>query len=228
LRSQSLFTSNPVPKSLWFVIAPLALFELALSTGDFLGQHWRDIATFFLGLWPSLWGQAEGLYPGQAFTALFTYGLMHGDMMHMLFNCLWLVIFGRAVLAVVSFKHFLAILTAGTVAGGIAYLLLSSGNTPVIGISGGAYAIVTFWTAGFMRDKYIETQSLKPVLGVLGLLAFVTLALPLMMPSNVAWEAHLGGALLGLAWGAKMYWPKDPPQTPQRKAPHLRVVSNND
>lgn len=229
MRTQSLFTSNPVPKSLWLLLAPIALLEIILSGGDLLGQNWRDIATFFLGLWPSLWSGAEGLYPGQAVTALLTYGVMHGDFMHMLFNSIWLVVFGRAVLGTMSFKHFFLLLASGTVAGGVAYLLLSSGNTPVVGISGGLYTIVTFWTAGFMRDKHRETQSLKPVFAVLALLAFVILAVPLMMPSNVAWEAHLGGALLGLAWGAKMYGPKDPPQTPKApKPPHLRLVSNNE
>ena len=55
--------------------------------------------------------------------SLLTYMFMHGSLMHLFFNMLWLYVFGRYFLQKFDTRQFLAVYLAGGLTGGIFYMV---------------------------------------------------------------------------------------------------------
>jgi membrane associated rhomboid family serine protease len=132
---------------------------------------------------------------------LVSYSAIHGGAVHFAFNALAFLLLGRALLSHMSKIEFGAAFVASVVAGAVFYLLLSDSNAPAVGMSGGVYGIGALWAAGVMRQRSRETGSLRPVIGVVGAAFAITVLAPFATGGQVAWQAHLGGAVLGLVWG---------------------------
>lgn len=138
--------------------------------------------------------------------SLFTYMFMHGGILHILFNMLWLYWFGRLFLNFFSAKHLRGLYVLGGICGGLLYILAYNvfpyfapfvERSMLVGASASILAIVI---ATAVREPnypvqfmFIGTVKLKYVA-----LFMVVLDL-LFMPSGNAGGhiAHLGGALAG-------------------------------
>lgn len=197
---QSLNTPSPVPTSLFYLCTGLFAFEILLTLSDLVDLGLREVAILTLGLWPMVWDTIPPLFSGQPYSMLVTHAAVHGDIMHAVFNCIALVIFGRVLMTIMPAKKFYMLLLAGILIGAFTYLMLDTTGRPAVGISGGVYAIGGYWVTLVMRDKYQETRSWNPVIGIMGLVVFITLIMPLFTPGAIAWEAHLGGLLTGMLW----------------------------
>ncbi|WP_181707586.1 rhomboid family intramembrane serine protease [Chthonobacter rhizosphaerae] len=175
--------------------------------------------------------EAAGLgvdFPGGALADLWTpltYGLLHGDFVHLAVNGVWLAAFGSALAWRFGAWRFLLFSALATMGGAAAhYFAHSQDFVPMVGASGaisGHMAAVSrfmFQTGGplgrYGRDPQARFQvPAVPLSGViadrrvLGFLAiwfainllagFGTLAVP-GEEAVVAWEAHVGGFLTGL------------------------------
>lgn len=218
-----------VPPLLLVIIGVLGLIHLlvtygpqALSTDMFLNlalfparliASEATAAQFFIGpFWLS-------------YGTLATYGLLHGDWMHLGINSLWLVTFGAPVVRRLGTERFLILLVAGTIAGAAAHLLVHWGSTtPLIGASAGVSAIMG-GAARFVFDprdrgmfRALQDPSsvvLRPVqplrelwsnptvlmfcgMLIVSNLAFGAVSVPgLSEGSSIAWQAHLGGFAAG-------------------------------
>lgn len=159
------------------------------------------------------------------YATLASYGLLHGDWLHLGMNALWLVTFGAPVVRRLGTARFLALLVAGTVAGAAAHLLVHWGSlAPLVGASAGISAImggaVRFvfdprdrGMMQAMRDPdSVALRPLQPlkdlwnnptVLMFSGMLIVSNLLFgAISIPgtdggSTIAWQAHLGGFVLG-------------------------------
>ena len=146
-------------------------------------------------------------------TSLLTCMFLHGGWMHLLGNMWFLWLFGNNVedrLGPLLF--FVIYLLGGLLASGCHWLIHQQSYAPVIGASGavatvlGAYAITWPWARVqtfvflFVFFTIIELPALF-VLGVwfLGQLLDATKALNLGVAGGVAWWAHVGGFVAGLA-----------------------------
>lgn len=102
------------------------------------------------------------------------------------------------VISLVGETYFLATYFAGGIVGGLFYLLLpSSLFAPVVGASGAIYALGGILVA--MRPAqpvYMIPIPIQVPLWVAVIIGFVLTLLP-----GIAWQAHLGGLILGLALG---------------------------
>jgi membrane associated rhomboid family serine protease len=220
---------SPLPsaklRALVIALTPLAALEAILSLSELAGYGAiRGQLTAALGAWPDLWSDARGVYPGQGIVMLVSYSVLHGNFMHFAFNALWILIFGRLLLVDMRMVEFLAAFLAASAAGAIAYVLLASGSAPAVGASGGAYGLGALWAARVMRRRKTEAGSWQPVVGVLGAMAAVTLIVP-MGSAGVAWQAHFGGSLLGLAWGwFRDRGPTEATPAERRRKARVRVV----
>lgn len=157
----------------------------------------------------ALWPPGNGLvsfYPWQ----LITYGFLHGDITHILFNMFMLWMFGRELELVMGARRFITYYLVCVAGAGVVQLIVASfqgGGYPTIGASGGVFGILLAFGMTFpnrmilllippipMKAKYLVVLA-----GVMELLIGVSGRAP-----GIANFAHLGGMLFGFL--LIMYW----------------------
>ena len=160
-------------------------------------------------LWP-LNSFAGDFYPWQ----LVTYGFLHGNFTHLLFNMFMLWMFGRELEVLMGTRRFLTYFLTCVIGAGIVQLIVAGmqgGGYPTIGASGGVFGILLAFGMAFpnrmilllippipMKAKYLVllAGAIELFVGVSG------------MSPGIAHFAHLGGMLFG--FGLLMYWKNKP------------------
>jgi membrane associated rhomboid family serine protease len=180
---------------IWFAFVPYRIID---PTGE-LG-----------GLWPLLWTPA-------------THAFLHGGWEHLIFNTVWLAIFGTPVVHRYGAAPFFIIFLASAIVGALAYAAyaLSVGQLGfLLGASGGVAgltgAAVRFMFQPVIIARHPETgepiplgrrlASLTEVMSHPQSRAFILIwvILNAVMPllpigeMKIAWHAHLGGFFTGL------------------------------
>jgi membrane associated rhomboid family serine protease len=151
---------------------------------------------------------------------LFTYMFLHGGVMHLVGNMVFLWLVGAFLETAVGTVPFLALyIVTGICAGAVFGMVYPHSSGPLIGASGaiagamGAYGVVfglrkirVFYSLGFYFDyANVPALSLFPVW-----LGNEFLQLSMNKNSNVAYVAHIGGLVSGVIIGAGFRaWKKD-------------------
>jgi membrane associated rhomboid family serine protease len=131
---------------------------------------------------------------------LLTYMFLHADYFHLLMNMLTLYFFGTFVIALVGETHFLTTYFIGGIMGGLFFVLLAP-HAFVVGASGAVFALGGLLAMMRPNVKVISFPIPIPMpLWVAILLGFVIVLVP-TLGANIAWQAHLGGLVYGLAIG---------------------------
>lgn len=130
---------------------------------------------------------------------ILTAALLHGGLMHILFNMYALYLFGPRLEHQVGSPAFAAlyIATAGT--GGMASYMFGDLGQISIGASGAIFGLLGAWM--FVAWKMRHTPGGRSMFNQLGVLLAINLALPLFV-GGIDWRAHLGG----LAGGIVIAW----------------------
>jgi membrane associated rhomboid family serine protease len=173
------FTLN----SLWFLIT--------LNFLIFLVTLFRPDIVSYLGLTPALLPDR----PWTIVSSLF----IHGGLWHIAFNMLSLYFIGNLIIKLLGEGKFLGVYFGGGLLGNIFYLILGNPNVTGFGASGAIFALVGVLVI------------LVPKLPVY--IFFIPIAVPLwaaviafllisFLPS-IAWQAHLGGFILGIIAGLR-------------------------
>lgn len=160
---------------------------------------------------------AERLRKGQ-FEGIALHMFAHGPLFHIVFNMFALyALSGLVVVKLASWWRYLALFLASGLVGLALFLILHPmDDTPMLGasgaISGLAGLIVRFAPGGHelvaVRSAQVWTAIKEFVKENLLLIAMLTVpALLAGQSGGVAWEAHLGGFLLGLLLGPKFLPP---------------------
>lgn len=142
---------------------------------------------------------------------LLTYMFAHYDMLHVLFNMLWLYWLGKLFLEYFNSKHLVALYVLGGLGGALVYVLgyavlpVFAGKVDLlIGASGAVLALVTAM-AVFAPDYRIGLLFLGQVsLKWLAIGVVVLMVLGGGDGQLGAQLAHLGGALVGVLYGWQM------------------------
>lgn len=222
-----------VPGRFTFAFDP-DLVTAALSATAGASEDASQLATFFLGDGRPLW-----------WTPL-TYAFLHGGWAHVGMNSLWLVAFGSAVARRFGTVRFLTFSAVCAVAGALAHFLTNMADLqPVVGasavVSGAMAAVVRFAfqpgaplgsAFGFVqRGDHIYRLPALPLQEILSnrnaitflalwfLANFLSGVFPATMgmaDATIAWEAHIGGFLVGLL--AFQWFDPPAPLTTQDKA----------
>ncbi len=145
----------------------------------------------------SLWGVRGATYASEPWT-LFTAMWLHGSIWHILGNMITLQFFGSYLTRLVGNGKFLAVYLIGGIAGNLLFVLLAPPMITAIGASGAIFAVGG--ALAVMRPKVpvfvFPIPAPIPLIGaVIG--GFVILS---FIP-GIAWEAHLGGMVVGLVAG---------------------------
>jgi membrane associated rhomboid family serine protease len=172
--------SNPI--AVWLlIIINLLLFIATLIEQDLI---------LLLGLAPaSFWDR-----PWTLVTNLF----IHASMWHILGNMITLYFFGGFLSRLIGTKKFLLVYFGGGILGNILYLLLApSPYSVAVGASGAIFALAGVLVV-MMPNLRVLVYFIVPMpLWVVVLVFFVLWS---FIP-GVAWQAHLGGLVLGLIAG---------------------------
>lgn len=197
---------SPQGPALALAPAPLALVAALLLA--FAAQRLSppDVA-----LWIVAQGALVIFFDGQAHWSrlytLVTSLFLHDGWLHFGFNAFWLATMGSLVHRFLGPWRFLLIFFLGGILGGLSLVLLNWGETVVaIGASGAVFALLG--AAGHVlvaRPGEGRGERLKRLAAFVAVMMALNVAfayygtLPGADEAAVAWEAHLGGFLAGLA-----------------------------
>lgn len=190
---------QPTPPAIrWLLIANILVFVLTFVL--YKGE---------LNLFPAL-----GLVPSEVFSKghlwqFFTSLFLHGDVMHLFVNLLFLWMFGREIERGWSKKEFLSYyFLCGFTAGLATYFLSPAHNIPTIGASGAIFGILAAYLLMF-GDRELLVFFVLPLKARYVILAFCGLELWACFhytPDGIAHFAHLGGALGGFLYLKWRWW----------------------
>ena len=179
-RSPRSFSLNPV----WVIIG-INFLLLIITTIS------RDIL-YDLGLIPGIFWER----PWTLITSMFA----HAGIGHFIGNMLVLFFFGRFLTMLVGQNRFLWVYFGGGIVGNILYLLLGDSLSVAVGASGAVYAIAGALVV-MMPNLRVYLYFIVPMpLWVVVLIFFAIWSIPGLMP-GIAWQAHLGGLIVGLVAG---------------------------
>lgn len=172
---------------------PATIAFLALSVGFYiLGQ---------LGLEETLvrtFAQVNIAVDAGEWWRIFTVVLLHGSLMHLVFNMWALWILGPQVERAVGTWPFVGLYLASAGMGGVFAFYFGGPFDVGVGASGAIFGLFGVWLNWAVRRR--NTAWGRALLGQLGFLLLINAALPFMIPS-ISWQAHLGGLLTGFVIG---------------------------
>ena len=176
--------------------AKSVLVLIGLNLIFFIALLFKDSLITVFALQPSTWTE----HPWAVLTSIFT----HQRFWHILANMFTLFFLGSYLNNMIGDKKFLAIYFIGGIIGSFFFILFAL-YTPVrdpddwvIGASGAVFAVAGALTALAPRFKVMVFPIPAPIplwIAILG--GFLLMSI---LP-GVAWEAHLGGLLVGLIAG---------------------------
>ena len=158
---------------------------------------------FSLGLQPSSLEER----PWTMLTSLF----VHGGLGHIIANMFTFYFFGSYLAGLVGQRGFLVVYFLGGMMGNMLFILLAPPDSIGIGASGAVFAVGT--GLAVLRPKLSVIVFPIPV----PIPLWIALAGGFLIVSffpNVAWQAHLGGVLFGLAGG---FYFRNAPSRPLRR-----------
>lgn len=154
-----------------------------------------------------------------------TYQFLHGDLLHLAGNMLFLWIFGNAVCDRMGDIPYILFYLAGGVFAGVAFTL--GAENPIVGASGAIAAVTTAFLALFPRVHvtmlvwfmFIFTLQVPSlVVIVFKIILWDNIVAPSLDPaaaaSNVAYSAHLGGYAFGFVVAAGLLGARALPRNP--------------
>ena len=140
-----------------------------------------------------------------------TYAFLHGDVLHILFNMLWLYFIGRMILNLFTPKMALNIYFLGAICGGLLFMLgyqlfpsVFGVNSTLVGASAAVRALLIFLCA-YMPNQEVRFFTIKLKLWYLGAAIVLLDVFGLFGMINQGGHlAHLGGALLGYVYAKQL------------------------
>jgi membrane associated rhomboid family serine protease len=179
-RTKPAIVTNLRPGRLARTDAPIVTYSIiAICVVVFLVDSFLPIS---LRLLPGAYGWLFA--PWGIATAMF----MHGGFLHLLTNMLSLWIFGRLLEPALGRGKFLVLYLLAGLGGSVAYILFATTLTGAVGASG---AIFGLFAAYFVVARSTGADA-RPILILLGVNVLIGFLVP-----GIAWQAHIGGALVG-------------------------------
>lgn len=215
--------------TLALILANIAVFLFELSLGPGLNRM-----VFEFGVIPARYTISRGLSaltPGGLLIPIFSSMFLHGGWPHLLGNMLFLFVFGRSVEDRFGHLKFLVIYFVGGLGGALTHIFLNAGSrVPTIGASGAIASVLGAYFVSFPTARittlipfiFFWTIQIPAVLllGYWFLIQFFTgfamASIQTATGGGVAWWAHVGGFLLGMALALVM--------RPRRRRPRAELV----
>jgi membrane associated rhomboid family serine protease len=146
-----------------------------------------------------LWLDKAAVAAGE-YWRLWTVTLLHGDLLHLLFNMYALWLAGPIVERWYGRARFLAFYLA-CAAGGSAASFVFGGDAPAVGASGAIFGLFGILLAAGRLHHPVDRQS-RALVGQIGMLILINLVFGFASGGSIDNAAHLGGLVSGLWLGA--------------------------
>jgi len=146
---------------------------------------------------------AQAVAAGEVWRVI-TSGFLHIGPLHLAFNMFALWVIGRDMEILLGRGRFLAVYLLGMLGGAAAVMVLQPGSL-VAGASGAVFGLMGGLAVALLRLR----RSLNQVIGLLA----VNLALGFFI-SNISWQAHVGGLVVGAAATAVLVYAPPARRTP--------------
>ena len=202
---------QPILNAPLLVIAIAVALVLLHAAFEFAAPIEQLAITYDYALAPQrFWASAGSpdVYPDMAagLITLLSTGLLHADWLHVIVNAMMLLALGTPVARALGqdlrgSAAWMLLLVVSTVGGSALYLVLANVDSAyAIGASGGVSGL---FGAAFLLDPNGGKQKLwsRPFLGMTVAFALanalLALAGPLLVGSQISWEAHAGGYIAG-------------------------------
>lgn len=196
--SQRIYQRRPVNSD----AIPGVIFLLLIANGLVFAAQQFPLFAEFLGRYFALWPLKSALadfYPWQ----LVTYGFLHGNTMHLLFNMFMLWMFGRELELMMGPRRFLTYYMTCVIGAGIVQLIvtgLQGSPYPVVGASGGVFGLLLAFGMAFPNRMIMLMFPPIPMKAKYMVVLFGCLELYFGLSGRapgIANFAHLGGMLFG-------------------------------
>ena len=197
-------TYRPLPRELVALVGVIALIEVVLSLSDagIIFEPSLRSRVFMSGaFWASLLHGDAPLFAAQPVTMFVSHAFLHGSLLHMVMNMTILLALGRFTADRYGPGAILPVFFVGAVAGGTVFGLLAGRQYPMVGASGAVFAFLGLWIAWDWHRHRAQGISTAPVLRRVVVLVVLNVVIYVGLKGLLAWEAHLGGFLAGLACG---------------------------
>ena len=165
---------------------------IAINFVFFIATLIKNDLIYDLGVSPSLFTER----PWTILTSMF----IHNGFWHLFGNMITLFFFGRAVYQLVGPNKFMLIYFVGGIAGNLLYVLLGESLSIAVGASGAVYTIAGTLVVMAPNIRVAIWGIVPMPLWVAIILFFVIWSIPGFIP-GIAWQAHLGGLVVGLVAG---------------------------
>ncbi|RYH06729.1 rhomboid family intramembrane serine protease [Tropicimonas sp. IMCC6043] len=189
------------PAFLLWVVGVMALIEFTLSAADadIVGSpSWRWVAYGFGAFWqPLISGDVSPIFPGQTATMFVTHAFLHGGLMHLVLNSVILLALGKYISARIGPAKTMLVLLLSAVGGGVAFGFISTSSAPMIGASGAVFGLIGIWQTWDYLSRRRLRLSIQPVVSAMLGLIFANFVLFAFLDGGLAWQAHLGGWVVG-------------------------------
>lgn len=179
-----------------FQTAPVTFTVIGVTGAIFvLGLLSAELDQWFF----ETFAQANWLVAAGDWWRVFTVALLHGGLMHILFNMYALYLFGPRLERQVGGPAFAALYVAAAGAGGTMSYLFGPDHQVSVGASGAIFGLLGAWM--FVAWKMRNTPGGREMFNQLGVLLAINLALPFFV-GGIDWRAHFGGLASGvlIAW----------------------------
>jgi membrane associated rhomboid family serine protease len=206
-----LYDTNPriyvqTPWATYGLIAACVAVFLLQVGGD---QRQYLAMLYSYGFVPAVFSGA-GELPAQlrtvpSFATLVTSQFLHGDWLHLGFNMLFLWVFGDNIEDALGHLKYLAFYLLCGVAAALAHFVFNFGSEiPTVGASGAISGLLGAYLLLYPRAWVLVPFGFIPVMIPAALMLLVWFGFQLLgaadsAASNVAWWAHIGGFVTGLA-----------------------------
>jgi membrane associated rhomboid family serine protease len=190
----------------------IGLNVLVLLLESMLGAEQRELFVWNWGLVPTRFWEAGGLV---GWLPLFTSMFMHGGWWHLISNMLALYIFGDNIEDRLGpFRYVLFYLFSGVVASAAHLAAYSSSSLPTVGASGAIAGVLGAYLMLYPQARVITLVPVFYFLRIVELPALIylgfwfvsqlfnglfALSAAAFQSGGVAWWAHIGGFVFGLA-----------------------------
>lgn len=122
-----------------------------------------------------------------------SYSFLHGGVLHLLGNALVLLWIGPIVVDRMGVTGFLLIWVVSALCGALAFALLTTGTTPMVGASGSIFGLLGAAVALF----YLRAGRVWAGIGITLGLVMLNIVTLIVENGFLAWQPHLGGYVIG-------------------------------
>lgn len=180
----------------------LTLLETGLLSSLTGPVNLRGILLGYGGFWAGLLRDWDPLFPGQPVTMFVTYAFLHGGLLHLLGNMVAVLALGGIAVARVGQAGFALLYAVSAIGGGIGFAMFGTTEAPMVGASGAVFGLIGAWKFWEWQLRQHLGSPMRPLWTSIAGLVVLNVVLWLLLGGLLAWEAHLGGFLAGVLFGA--------------------------